>query len=142
MNKEQPRKQGRKDGIVEYVILEGSITAVQKQVEDRLDEGWLPLGGVSLSVFRSLRGEQEQVFAQAMVRTAVNKKSLAMTVPMAVMGEGKGGATTTINVPGVMAAGSMQPCPHCQKPLRVRHMHDGVNRCEHCGRDFTVEWDG
>lgn len=142
MNKETLKKQGRKDGIVEYTVLSGSIAVVQKQVEDRLDEGWVPLGGVSVSVFRSLHGEQEQVFAQAMVRTCANKQNLAMTVPMAAMGDTKGVTTTTISVSGGGAPSTMQPCPHCQKPLRMRQLRDGVNRCDHCGREFTVEWEG
>ncbi len=129
----------RKEGIVEYVILEGSAAHVQKLVEERLDEGWVTLGGVAAAVSRSLRGDSEHVFAQAMVRTATNKKNLSMTVPMAVIGDTKG--ATTVNIPNAMTSGTMLPCPHCQKPVRIRNLRDGINRCEKCQREFVAEWD-
>lgn len=127
-----------KDGIVEYVILQGTAGEVQKQAGIRLDEGWTLLGGVSVAVSRSVRGELEHVFAQAMIRSPASKKVLAMTVPMVVTGEGT--SATTVNIPSAVASDNQVSCPHCQIAIRVRNLKDGTNRCEKCLREFVVEW--
>ncbi|MEI6211427.1 MAG: hypothetical protein WCR06_07350 [bacterium] len=127
-----------KDGVVEYVILEGTVGDVQKRVGIRLDEGWVPLGGVSVAVSRSVRGELEHVVAQAMIRSPNNRKNLAMTVPMVVTGDSP--LSTTVSIPGTAASDTQVSCPHCQIAIRIRNLKDGTNRCEKCLRDFVVEW--
>ena len=127
-----------KDGIIEYVILEGTAGEVQKRVGVRLDEGWTLLGGVSVAVSRSVRGELEHIFAQAMIRSPANKKILSMTVPMVLTADGA--SSTTVNLPGVVASDTQMSCPHCQVAIRVRNLKDGTNRCEKCLREFVVEW--
>ncbi|MCG8434391.1 MAG: DUF1737 domain-containing protein [Gammaproteobacteria bacterium] len=61
-----------------YCVVNSTETEdLEKQVELLMDEGWQPIGGVSVSMLRSKIGRQyttdeERVYHQAMVRTQPN----------------------------------------------------------------------
>ena len=126
--------------ISEYLILEGTANELKALVDDRLTEGWVPLGGVAVAANRSALGELECVFAQAMVRSAAYRKSLAVTVPLVATNDTS--LTATVSIPTSAASDSVVACPHCHVAIPIKDLRDGSNTCQKCRREFVVEWGG